>query len=142
MAWMLRQYSDGERERHSMRGVVTGKMCASAAPRGGSRRPARGWSTASRSGSPITTCRSPARASWCGLRQLGSAAAEILVAAGARCVAVQDADGTIHDPKGIDVRRLVAYVPGNPQNLERSVRGFPDAEAISASKLLGLDADI
>jgi len=143
MAWMLRQYSDGERERHVMRGVVTGKDVRIGGSEGRLKATGQGlvhcieeWFADHNL--PLAGARFMVQ----GFGNVGSAAAEILVAAGARCVAVQDADGTIHDPKGIDVRRLVTYVHGNPHNLERSVRGYPDAEAISTAHFWDVHADI
>jgi glutamate dehydrogenase (NAD(P)+) len=142
MAWMLRQFSDGERERHEMRGVVTGKDVRIGGSEGRARATGQGliycieeW------------CRNTGRAI-AGMRfivqgfgNVGSAAAEILTALGARCVAVQDADGTIYDPRGLDVAALGAHVQA-PHNLERSVRGFPGAQVISSSDFWAVDAEI
>jgi glutamate dehydrogenase (NAD(P)+) len=142
MAWMLRQYSDGERERHEMRGVVTGKDVRIGGSEGRGRATGQGliycvqeW------------CRNTGRAIE-GLRfivqgfgNVGSAAAEILTALGGSCVAVQDADGSLYDPNGLDVTALIAYVQ-DPRNLARSVRGFPGGQAIAASEFWSIDADI
>jgi len=143
MAWMLRQYSDGERERHAMRGVVTGKDVRIGGSEGRLKATGQGlvycieeW-LAGR-GLPMAGARFMLQ----GFGNVGSAAAEILTGLGARCVAVQDADGSIHDPEGIDVDKLVAYVHRNPRNLERSVRGYPEAEAMAASDFWDVDAEI
>ncbi len=50
---------------------------------------------------------------------------------GARLLAVNDADGTICNPNGIDAGELMKYVNENPKNLKRSVLGFPGAQVIS-----------
>ena len=76
-----------------------------------------------------------------GFGNVGSAAAEILTGLGGRCVAVQDADGTIYDPNGLDVAALIAHVQ-HPRNLARSVRGFADGQAISSADFWSVDADI
>jgi glutamate dehydrogenase (NAD(P)+) len=142
MAWMLRQYSDGERERHEMRGVVTGKDVRIGGSEGRGRATGQGvvycieeW------------CRNTGRAV-AGLRfivqgfgNVGSAAAEILTGLGAHCVAVQDADGSLYDPKGLDVAALMAHVAA-PDNLARSVRGFAGGQVISASDFWAVEADI
>jgi glutamate dehydrogenase (NAD(P)+) len=53
------------------------------------------------------------------------------VGMGALCVAVQDADGTIFDPNGIDVGAADdAHVYENKENLKRSVAGFPGGQAL------------
>ncbi len=72
---------------------------------------------------------------------MGSAAAEILVGMGAICVAVQDADGTIYDPKGIDVWKLGQHME-RADNLKRSVAGYTEAQAISASDFWDVEAEI
>ena len=43
---------------------------------------------------------------------------------GARLLAVNDADGTIYNPNGIDALDLMQYVNENPKNLKRSVLGY------------------
>jgi glutamate dehydrogenase (NAD(P)+) len=77
-----------------------------------------------------------------GFGNVGAAAAEILCAMGGRCVAVQDADGTVHDPNGLDVAALAAHVHENPDNLRRSVAGYPGAQAISAADFWGIEAEL
>lgn len=142
MAWMLRQYSDGERERHEMRGVVTGKDVRIGGSEGRARATGQGliycieeW------------CRNTGR-TLAGMRfivqgfgNVGSSAAEILTALGARCVAVQDVDGTICDPRGLDVAAMIAHVQ-RPENLARSVRGFPGGQVVSPSEFWEVDAEI
>jgi glutamate dehydrogenase (NAD(P)+) len=142
MAWMLRQYSDGERERHEMRGVVTGKDVRIGGSEGRGRATGQGliycielWCR--NTGRAITGMRFIVQ----GFGNVGSAAAEILTALGGRCVAVQDADGTIYDPGGLDVPALIAHVQ-DPHNLARSVRGFPGGQVISSSEFWSVDADI
>lgn len=143
MAMMFRQYSDGEAQRHLMRGVVTGKDVRIGGSEG--RKEATGQGLA-----------------WCieewfngqqrslqgatfilqGFGNVGSAAAQILTRMGARLVAVNDAGGTVRNPEGIDVDALVAYVHENPANLQRTVAGFSGAEAISPTEFWSHPADI
>jgi hypothetical protein len=68
--------------------------------------------------------------------------AAILAGAGARLVAVNDADGAIHAPEGIDVAALHAHVHEDPQNLRRTVAGFPGAEPITKRDFWAVDAEI
>jgi glutamate dehydrogenase (NAD(P)+) len=143
MAWMLRQYSDGERERHELRGVVTGKDVRIGGSAGRAQATGQGlafcideWFAAR--ALPLAGARFIVQ----GYGNVGSAAAEILAGMGARCVAVQDADGAVFDPHGIDTAALAAYVHQNPDNLRKSVAGYPGAQAIAASDFWSVDADI
>ncbi len=143
MAWMLREFSDGERERHNLRGVVTGKDVRIGGSEGRVKATGQGlafcieeWFKAR--GRSLQGARFIVQ----GFGNVGGAAAEILVAMGGVCVAVQDADGTIFDAAGIDVQRLTAHVYDNPLNLERSVRGYPGAQALSPGDFWDVDAEI
>src|SRR5262249_49788722 len=104
MAWMLREYSDGERERHALRGVVTGKAIRIGGSAGRVKAAGQGlafcveeWFRAR------DRTLEGARFIVQGFGNVGSAAAEILCSMGGLCVAVQDADGSVYDPAGIDV---------------------------------------
>jgi glutamate dehydrogenase (NAD(P)+) len=77
-----------------------------------------------------------------GFGNVGSSAAEILHAMGARIVAVSDADGTVHRDEGLDVPALFRYVHQNPINLRRTVAGFPGGAAISKEDFWRVEADI
>ncbi len=143
MAWMLRQYTDGEDEPHKLRGVVTGKD-----PRiGGSE------GRAEATGQGLAYCIEDwftekkkslrgARLTLQGFGNVGSNAAAILSEMGAIVVAVNDADGTIFNPDGIDIAELTQYVHRNPKNLKRSVAGYPHAEAISKDDFWRVEADV
>lgn len=143
MAWMLREYTDGERERHKMRGVVTGKDARIGGSEGRARATGQGlaycvddW--ANEKGLSLNGAKVIVQ----GFGNVGSAAAEILGAMGAKLIAVNDADGTLYNPKGIDVAALVQYVHSNPANLKRSVAGFPGAEKLSKDDFWGVECDI
>jgi glutamate dehydrogenase (NAD(P)+) len=142
MGILYRQFSDGERERHKLRGVVTGKDVRIGGSEGRLKATGQGLAYTveewfrdkgrSLSGATFTLQ---------GFGNVGHAAAEILCGMGARMLAVADADGAIFNPDGIDVGALVQYVHENPQNLRRSVRGFPRAQAISSDDLFSVAAD-
>ncbi len=147
MAWMLRQYSDGERERHELRGVVTGKDVRIGGSEGRVQASGQGlafcieeWFRAR--GLPLRDARFIVQ----GFGNVGVAAAEILCAMGGLCVAVQDADGAVFDPRGLDVARLAAYVHDNPDNLRRSVAGYERhdarAQVISAGDFWEVEAEM
>jgi glutamate dehydrogenase (NAD(P)+) len=61
---------------------------------------------------------------------------------GAKIVAVNDANGTIHRDGGLDVAALVHHVHANPANLRRTVAGFPGGTPISKDDFWAIDADI
>ncbi|HUB05477.1 MAG TPA: Glu/Leu/Phe/Val dehydrogenase [Myxococcales bacterium] len=143
MSWMYRQYSDGERERHNLRGVVTGKDIRIGGSEG----------RVKATGQGLAYCveewyadrnQSPKGQTFLlqGFGNVGSNAADILCSMGAKLLAVNDADGTIFNPEGIDPQKLVAHVYENPKNIKRSVLGFPDAQEISKKDFWEIPADI
>src|SRR5512133_2488376 len=125
MAYMMRQFTDGEREHHKMRGVVTGKDVRIGGSEGRLKATGRGvvfcieeW--ARERGFDLTGARVIVQ----GFGNVGASVAEILHGLGAKIVAVNDAHGTVHDDRGIDVPALVQHVHGNKANLRRTVLGF------------------
>jgi glutamate dehydrogenase (NAD(P)+) len=143
MAIMMRQYTDGERDRHAARGVVTGKDVRIGGSEGRVKATGQGvvycieeW--AREKGFSIPGARVLIQ----GFGNVGSSAAEILAGMGAKIVAVNDAFGTVHADAGLDVAALVRHVHQNPQNLRRTVAGFLGGAAISKADFWKLDADI
>src|SRR5438270_690273 len=143
MGLLLRQYTDGERERHRLRGVVTGKDTRIGGSEG----------RVKATGQGLAYCiqewfaergTTPAGSSFIlqGFGNVGSNAAEILCGLGSRLLAVNDAGGTVFNPAGIDVNDLVSYVYDNPRNLRRTVGGYPKAQQISKTDLFDIEADI
>ncbi|MFN0061627.1 MAG: Glu/Leu/Phe/Val family dehydrogenase [Myxococcaceae bacterium] len=142
MALMMRQYMDGERERHMGRGVVTGKDVRIGGSEGRMKATGQGAAFAiedyyadrgeTLKGKTFTTQ---------GFGNVGSYGSEILCAMGARLLAVNDADGTIFNGDGIDATALMAYV-NDPKNLKRSVLGFPGAQVVSKDDFWSVPADI
>ena len=143
MGWMLRQYTDGEREHHQMRGVVTGKDTRIGGSEGRVKATGQGLAYtvqewfADHGGTPAGSTFILQ-----GFGNVGSNAAEILRGLGSKMLAVNDAGGTIYHPAGIDVADLTAYVYDNPQNLRRTVAGYPKAQKIDKSDLWDIQADI
>jgi glutamate dehydrogenase (NAD(P)+) len=143
MGILFRQYTDGEREKHSLRGVVTGKDVRIGGSEG--RLKATGQGVAycieqwcKDNGEPVSGKTFFVQ----GFGNVGSAAAEILAGMGGKCLAVSDADGSVANPKGIDVAALIAHCYNNPKNLRRSVAGFPGAETINRDQFWTMKADI
>jgi glutamate dehydrogenase (NAD(P)+) len=143
MAYMMRQFTDGEREHHKLRGVVTGKDVRIGGSEGRLRATGQGvvycieeWAR------EREVDLKSVRVLIQGFGNVGSAAAEILAAMGAKIVAVNDANGTVHRDAGLDVPALVQHVHGNPANLRRSVVGFPGGTAISKNDFWAINADI
>lgn len=142
MALMLRQYLDGERERHSNRGVVTGKDVRIGGSEGRVKATGQGvayciedfFADKGESVKGKTVILQ-------GFGNVGSNAAEILGTMGARILAVNDADGTIFNGDGLDVQALIAHV-NDPKNLKRSVLGFSGAQQILKKDLWDIPADI
>ncbi|HCF61958.1 MAG TPA: Glu/Leu/Phe/Val dehydrogenase [Myxococcales bacterium] len=143
MAVLLRQFSDGERERHKVRGAVTGKDIRIG-------------------GSELATRAAGLGLSFCidewarergeqlkgktfilqGFGQLGSAVAVLLAQAGCRPLAVADADGAIYNPDGIDIDALMRHVWEDRENLRHTVAGFPEAQPIGKREFWDVEADI
>lgn len=143
MAMMMRQFTDGEREHHRLRGVVTGKDVRIGGSEGRVRATGQG----------VVYCIEEwarehkfdlkgARVIVQGFGNVGSNAAEILAAMGAKIVAVNDAFGTIHSDAGLDVHALAQHVHQNPKNLKKTVAGFTGGTAISKDDFWGVEADI
>jgi glutamate dehydrogenase (NAD(P)+) len=142
MALLMRQYIDGERERHTGRAIVTGKDVRIGGSEGRVKATGQGVvfciedyyaeKNESLRGKTFTLQ---------GFGNVGSNAAEILSGMGARLLAVNDSDGTLYNGDGIDVAGLTAYV-NDPKNLKRSVAGFPGAQRIEKKDLWDVAADM
>jgi glutamate dehydrogenase (NAD(P)+) len=142
MALLFRQFTDGERERHNLRGVVTGKDVRIGGSEG----------RVKATGQGIVYCIEDYFADrgdsvkgktfiLQGFGNVGSNAAEILCGLGGRLLAVNDADGSVFNGDGIDVNALIQYVQ-DPKNLKRSVLGFPGAQPIQKKDLFDIQADM
>ena len=143
MALFLRQFSDGERERHNQRGVITGKDVRIGGSEGRTKATGQGVAYTiedyyAEKGETLKGKTFIVQ----GFGNVGSWGALILQNMGAKLVAVNDADGTIMNMNGIDAGELMRYVNENPKNLKRSVAGFPGAQVISKADFWEVQADI
>ena len=72
-----------------------------------------------------------------GFGNVGSWAARLFHAAGAKVVAISDVSGAVRNPAGLDVPALFQYV-----QLTKGVKGFADAEDFDPADLLYQDVDV
>jgi glutamate dehydrogenase (NAD(P)+) len=142
MGLMFRQYTDGENERHTLRGVVTGKDVRIGGSEGRNKATGRG----------VAFCVEDYYADKAqsvrgktfilqGFGNVGTGVAEVLSSMGARLLAVNDADGTIYNGDGLDISALLAYAQDS-KNLRRSVSGFPGAQRIEKKDFWEVPADM
>ena len=143
MAFFLREYCDGERERHKLRAAVTGKDLRIGGSEGRLKATGQGlaylieeW--AKQKGESLRGKTFLLQ----GFGNVGSSVAEFLTQMGCRPIAVNDGNGTIYNPNGIDIDALTRFAHENPQNLRRSVAGFPEAQAIGKKDFWEIKADI
>jgi glutamate dehydrogenase (NAD(P)+) len=136
MAWMMDTYS--MQRGHAVPEIVTGKPIAI----GGSvfRHEATG------AGVVMVIARACERMGWklaeqrCvvqGFGNVGAIAAQELVDRGATVIAVSDISGGVHDPDGLDIPELHAYVVEHG-----SLAGYEGGERISNEELLELPCDM
>ena len=136
MAWMMDTYS--VHVGSSVPGIVTGKPVGLGGSLG--RREATGRGVAyliNRATDTIGMDISKATVAVQGYGNVGSIAAFSLARYGAKIIAVSDAFGGIHNPRGLDLTKLGEHLART-----RSVVGFSEAEPISNEQLLTTRCDI
>ena len=136
MAWMMDTYSTYMG--HSVPGVVTGKPVNIGGSLG--RREATGRGVGyliNRAMDVLNIDHSSATAVVQGFGNVGAVAAHSLARYGVKVIAVSDAEGAVHNSRGLDLEALEKHVAGN-----RTVRGFPGGDSIPAADLLTLPCDI
>jgi glutamate dehydrogenase (NAD(P)+) len=143
MGLFFRQFTDGERERHKLRGCVTGKDTRIGGSEGRLRATGQGLAYCIEEWLREKGLDPEGRTFILqGFGNVGSAAAEILTAMGMKLLAVSDADGALYRAGGIDARALHHHVRENPENLRRTVAGFAGAERISPKDFWEVHADL
>ncbi|MBI5260128.1 MAG: Glu/Leu/Phe/Val dehydrogenase [Burkholderiales bacterium] len=136
MAWMMDTYSMNTGA--TATGVVTGKPIHLGGSLGRVKATGRGVfvtgrEAARRIGLPLEGARVAVQ----GFGNVGSAAAELFVQAGAKIVAVQDHSGTLVNGRGFDLAVLIPHVRETG-----GVAGFAEAEAVDDEAFWDLPCDI
>ncbi len=72
-----------------------------------------------------------------GFGNAGSIAAQLITDEGATVVAVSDSTGGIHNPDGLDIKRVIAW-----KKEHGTVQGFPGATDITNAEVLEVDCNI
>jgi len=136
MAWMMDTYSMNVGE--TATGVVTGKPIDLGGSLGRKEATGRGvYTVGVEAASRIGLELQGARVAVQGFGNVGSVAARLYNAAGARVVAVQDHAGTIYREAGLDLPALQAHA-----HATGSVAGFVQAEAVPNDAFWDVDCDI
>jgi glutamate dehydrogenase (NAD(P)+) len=136
MAWIMDTYS--MKRGYVEPGVVTGKPIVLGGSLGREAATGRGIVVTTREamrdlGIPFEGARIAVQ----GFGNVGSIAARLLAAAGAKIVAVSDVQGGIYNAAGLDIPALLRH-----RSEHGFVQGFPGSEAISNDELLALDCDV
>jgi glutamate dehydrogenase (NAD(P)+) len=142
MAWMMDTYSMAKG--HAVPGVVTGKPIEIGGSLGRPESTGRGvvyviehaielLKKKNKGNFNLKECTAAVH----GYGKVGTVAAEELEMRGCKVVAVSDYFGGIYNKAGLDIADVNAYMAKN-----RTLKGYPKAEAISNEQLIGLDVDI
>jgi glutamate dehydrogenase (NAD(P)+) len=136
MAWIMDTYS--MHKRHTVTAVVTGKPVAMGGSLGRKEATGRGCMIVTKEAlRKLGMNVQGARIAVQGFGNVGSTAAQLLQAEGARIVAVSDKSGGLHNESGLDVADLRAWV-----REKRFLAGYPGATAITNEQLLELPCDV
>jgi glutamate dehydrogenase (NAD(P)+) len=136
MAWIMDTYS--MHARHTVTAVVTGKPLSLGGSRGRVEATGRGLMLIAREAAPLRGLTlQGSRIVVQGFGNVGSIAARMCFEAGAKILAVSDIHGGIYVKDGIDMPTLLAYFEKN-----KSLKGFPGAEAVTNDALLEIECDI
>jgi glutamate dehydrogenase (NAD(P)+) len=136
MAWMMDTYS--MHQGYTVPGVVTGKPISLGGSEGRNEATARGTvfcivEAARHLGMDLKRARVAVQ----GFGNAGSIAARLIAEEGATVVAVSDSTGGIHNPKGLDIGRVVQW-----KKEHGTVQGLPGASDVSNAAVLEVDCDI
>lgn len=136
MGWFMDTFS--MREGHSVPGVVTGKPINLSGSRGRAEATGRGVMISTREAAKhLKLHLNGATAAVQGFGNVGSVSAKLLHDLGVKFVYVSDVNGAIHNPDGIDVHELTAYV-----EKKKTVVGFPGVKKVKPDDVLFADVDI
>jgi glutamate dehydrogenase (NAD(P)+) len=136
MAWIMDTYS--MHKGHTVTAVVTGKPVEMGGSLGRKDATGRGCLVVTRRalarlGIPVEKAKVVVQ----GFGNVGSTAARLMAADGMQVVAVSDKSGGIHDPKGLDIPKVIEWIKEH-----RFVEGYPGAEKVTNEELLTLKCDV
>ncbi|HEX3265359.1 MAG TPA: Glu/Leu/Phe/Val dehydrogenase [Candidatus Limnocylindrales bacterium] len=136
MAWFMDTYS--MHAGYTVPGVVTGKPISLGGSEGRNEATARGTvfcivEAARHLGIELKK----AKVAIQGFGNAGSIAAQLMEAEGATIVAVSDSTGGIHDPSGLDIKRVIQW-----KQEHGTVQGFRGAKDVSNAEVLEVECDI
>ncbi|MEP6590738.1 MAG: Glu/Leu/Phe/Val dehydrogenase [Gemmatimonadota bacterium] len=136
MAWIMDTYS--MHKRHTVTAVVTGKPVVMGGSLGRRDATGRGCLVVTkraleRKGMPIVGATVAVQ----GFGNVGSTAARLMHAEGMQVIAVSDKSGGIHNPKGLDIPKVIEWLAAH-----RVLSGFPGTKRISNEQLLKLKCDV
>jgi glutamate dehydrogenase (NAD(P)+) len=136
MAWMMDTYS--MHVRHTVTAVVTGKPIEIGGSRGRKEATGRGLLfVCDEACKKFDLNPADTRVVIQGAGNVGGTAALLMAEKGYKVVALADSTGSLYNPKGLNVRAVLAYLKEN-----KTVEGYAEAEHISTSELLELDCEI
>ena len=136
MAWFMDTYS--MHAGHTVPGVVTGKPISLGGSEGRNEATARGTVFCIIEAARHLGIELPkARVAIQGFGNAGSIAATLIEAEGATVVAVSDSTGGIHNPDGLDIKRIIAW-----KKEHGTVQGFPGTTDITNEQVLETDCEI
>src|SRR5690349_946836 len=136
MAWVMDTYS--MHVGHTSTAVVTGKPVVMGGSLGRREATGRGVMITTREaakylGIDIKTATVAVQ----GFGNVGSVSADLLEKQGAKIVAVTDWKGGVHNPKGLDVTKLIAWV-----HEHKTVAGFPYADKLAPERIFDMEVDV
>ena len=136
MAWMMDTYS--MHMRHTVTAVVTGKPIEIGGSRGRREATGRGLLfVCDEACKKFNLNINDTRVVIQGAGNVGGTAALLMHEQGYKVIGLADITGALHDPKGLDVPGVLAYLKEN-----KTVEGYREAEHIPLSELLELECEI
>jgi glutamate dehydrogenase (NAD(P)+) len=136
MAWFMDTYS--MHVGHTVPGVVTGKPISLGGSEGRNEATARGTVFCIIEAARHLGIELPkARVAVQGFGNAGSIAAQLISDEGATVVAVSDSTGGIHNPDGLEIKRVIAW-----KKEHGTVQGFPGSTDVTNAEVLEVDCNI
>ena len=136
MAWMMDTYS--MHVRHTVTAVVTGKPIEIGGSRGRKEATGRGLLfVCDEACKKFDLNPADTRVVIQGAGNVGGTAALLMAEKGYKVIALADITGSLYNPKGLNVRAVLAYLKEN-----KTVEDYAEADHIATSDLLELDCEI